>query len=200
MNGDPNRQPRIIFDGLVGDASPFYSTNFQALQSANIFMLVGEISTMGVTTVETQTYNANALTVALNPNNPIATFRASTPGWILFDLSMVGGEFNMSSEAGVIRVIIDGLTNFRGVGNNLAPLSYPVQEARAAAEAAAKAAAASTGGGALDVTAKFKQLFVVERDNQPASVSVSMDENVKGKTKPKESVSCTENTASGECI
>jgi autotransporter-associated beta strand protein len=198
VNGDPTRQPRIIIDGLVGNTSPFHSTNFQTLQAADIYMLVGEISTMGVTTVETQTYSADALTVALNPNNPIATFRASMPGWILFDLSMVGGEFNMSSEAGVIRVIIDGLTNLRGPGIGLAPVSYPVQEAAAAAEAAAKAAAASTGGGNLDVTVKFKQLFVVERDLQPASVSVLMEED-RSKTKVKEAVNCAESTSLGEC-
>jgi hypothetical protein len=204
VNGVSANEPRIIINGLVGNNSAFHSVNFQTLQAANLFMLAGEISTMGVNTVDMQAYSSNALTVTLNPLNNIATFRSTRPNYINFDLTMVGGEFNMSSEPGVIRVIIDGLTNLRGAGIGLAPLGYPIQEASAAAELAAtlaaKAAAAASGGGNLDVTAKFKQQVLIERDLEPSRVSVLMDELVRGEEKSKKSTNCPEQANVAECI
>jgi autotransporter-associated beta strand protein len=172
VNGVVANEPRIIINGLVGDSSAFHSVNFQTLQAADLFMLVGEISTMGVNTVDMQTYSSNDLTVTLNLANNIATFRSTRPNYINFDLTMIGGEFNMSSDPGVVQVIIDGLTNFTGSGINLAPVGFPLQEAAAARAAAA--AAANTG--ALDVTAQLRRQFEITRNKSDlASVQVSME-------------------------
>jgi hypothetical protein len=175
VNGVAANEPRIIINGLVGNLNAFYSVNFQTLQAANLFMLAGEISTMGVNTVDMQTYSSNDLTVTLNLLNNIATFRSTRPNYINFDLTMIGGEFNMSSEPGVVQVIIDGLTNFTGSGINLAPVRFPVQEAAAARAAAAAAAAAASNTSALDVTAQLRRQFEMTRNkSDSASVQVSM--------------------------
>ncbi|PJI76140.1 autotransporter-associated beta strand protein, partial [Polynucleobacter brandtiae] len=186
VNGDPTKEPRIIFDGLVGNLIPFYSTNFQALQAGDVFMLGGKISTMGVKTISAQNYTAEALEVLLDPSNSVATFRSSQPGTINFDLSKIGGQMNMGSAMGVIRVIIDGLTNFTGAGVGLAAVSLPVQEAAAAA-----AAAAAAGGGNLMTTAQFNKQFVLRRDAlQTSSVTVLMDENVSNQDAENKLVRC----------
>jgi hypothetical protein len=174
VNGISANEPRIIINGLVGNTGAFHSVNFQTLQAANLFMLVGEISTMGVNTVDMQTYSSNALTVTLNPLNNIATFRSTRPNYINFDLTMVGGEFNMSSDPGVVQVIIDGLTNFTGSGVSLAPVRFALQEA-AAARAAAAASAAGSNTNPLDVTAQLRrQLEITRNKSDSASVQVSM--------------------------
>jgi hypothetical protein len=143
VNGIAANEPRIIFDGLVGNIFPFYSTNFQTLQGIDQFMLAGRISTMGVITVESQNYSTDAFSVTLDPSNSVATFK-SNRGTINFDVSQVGGQFNMSSDTGVVRVIIDGKNNFTGSPSGLAKVSLPVQEAAAAAaESAADAPEAS---------------------------------------------------------
>ena len=155
-------------------------------------MLVGEISTMGVNTVDMQTYSSNDLTVTLNLANNIATFRSTRPNYINFDLTMIGGEFNMSSEPGVVQIIIDGLTNFTGSGINLAPVGFPLQEAAAARAAAARAAAAS-GSGALDVTAQLQRQFEITRvRSDSASVWVSMEKPKANTVNSESSVQCAE--------
>jgi hypothetical protein len=188
VNDVAANEPRIIFDGLVGNIYPFYSTNFQTLQAADLFMLAGKISTMGVITVDSQNYSADAFSVTLDPSNSVATFK-STRGTINFDVSLVGGQFNMSSDTGVARVIIDGLNNFTGQGIGLAAVSLPVQEAAAAA-----AAAAAAGGGNLSTTVKFDKQFTIKRDTGSlSSVSVTMDG-------VKNAVNCAEENAQAvEC-
>jgi autotransporter-associated beta strand protein len=188
VNDVAANEPRIIFDGLVGNIYPFYSTNFQTLQAADLFMLAGKISTMGVITVESQNYSTEAFSVTLDPSNSAATFK-STGGTINFDVSLVGGQFNMSSDTGVVRVIIDGLNNFTGQGIGLAAVSLPVQEAAAAA-----AAAAAAGGGNLSTTVKFDKQFTLKRDTGSlSSVSVTMDG-------VKNAVNCAEENAQAvEC-
>jgi hypothetical protein len=194
VNGVLANEPRIIINGLVGNTSAFHSVNFQTLQAANLFMLVGEISTMGVNTVDMQTYSSNALTVTLNPANNIATFRSTRPNYINFDLTMIGGEFNMSSDPGVVQVIIDGLTNFTGSGINLAPVRFPLREAAAArAAAAAAAAAASSSSGILDVTAQLQRQFEITRNKSDlASVKVSMEKPKANAANSESSVQCAE--------
>jgi hypothetical protein len=169
VNGVAANEPRVIFDGLVGNINSFYSTNFQTLQAGDLFMLAGKVSTMGVVTVASQNYSTEALSVTLDPSNPVATFR-SARGTINFDVSRVGGQFNMSSDAGVRRVVIDGLTNFTGAGVGLASIGNPVQEA-----AAARAAAARAGGGNLDVVARFDKQVTTQREvGASSSIKVSM--------------------------
>jgi hypothetical protein len=186
VNGVAANEPRVIFDGLVGNINPFYSTNFQTLQGRDSFMLAGKVSTMGVVTVASQNYSTEALSVSLDPSNPIATFK-STSGTINFDISQIGGQLNMGSEAGVVRVIVDGLNNFTGQGIGLAAISLPVQEAAAAAAAAA-------GGGNLSTTVKFDKQFTLKRDTgSSSSVSVTMDG-------VKNAVNCAEENAQAvEC-
>jgi hypothetical protein len=187
VNGVAANEPRIIINGLVGDLNAFHSVNFQTLQAANLFMLAGEISAMGVSTVDMQAYSSNALTVTLNPQNSIATFRASRPGYINFDLSMVGGQLNMGSEPGVVQVIIDGLTNFTGAGIGLAAVRFPVQEAAAAAAQAAAAAAA--GGVNLRTTNQYDKQVTLRPDaGSSSSVSVTMDES-------KDGINCAEESS-----
>jgi hypothetical protein len=187
VNGVAANEPRIIFNGLVGNVNAFFSTNFQTLQAGNLFMLAGKVSTMGVVTVASQNYSTDALSVTLDPSNPVATFK-SFGGTINYDVSQVGGQFNLSSEAGVIQVIIDGFTNFTGPGVGLASVRFPVQEA-----ADARAAAAAAGGGNLDVVARFDKQISMQRDaGSSSSVSVSMV----GESK----VVCTEeNPEAAEC-
>jgi hypothetical protein len=168
VNGVAANEPRIIFDGLVGNINPFFSTNFQTLQAGDLFMLAGKVSTMGVVTVASQNYSTDALSVSLDPTNPVATFK-SARGTINFDVSRVGGQFNLSSDAGVSRVIIDGLTNFTGTGVGLASVGSPVQEALAAS-----AAAARSSSGNLDVVARFDRQVTIQRDGATSSVKVSM--------------------------
>jgi hypothetical protein len=130
-------------------------------------MLAGKISTMGVITVESQNYSTEAFSVTLDPSNSVATFK-STRGTINFDVSLVGGQFNMSSDTGVVRVIIDGKNNFKGDPPSLAKVSLPVQEAAAAAAAA--------NGGNLSTTNKFDRQVSLRRDTgSSSSVSVTMD-------------------------
>jgi hypothetical protein len=200
VNGVLANEPRIIINGLVGDLSPFHSVNFQTLQAANLFMLAGEISTMGINTVDMQAYSSNALTVTLNPLNNIATFRSTRPNYINFDLSMVGGEFNMGSEPGVVQVIIDGLTNFAGTGVGLAPIRFSLQEA-AAARAAASASAASSNTGALDVTAQLRRQFEITRNkSDSASVQVSMERPKASVVDAESPVQCVEGSdKAGAC-
>jgi autotransporter-associated beta strand protein len=167
VNDVAANEPRIIFDGLLGNIYPFYSTNFQTLQGRDLFMLAGSISTMGVITVESQNYSTDAFSVTLDPSNSVATFK-STRGTINFDVSQVGGQFNMSSDTGVVRVIIDGKNNFKGDPPSLAKVSLPVQEAAAAAAAA--------NGGNLSTTNKFDRQVSLRRDTgSSSSVSVTMD-------------------------
>jgi autotransporter-associated beta strand protein len=169
VNGVAANEPRIIFNGLVGNIKSFYSTNFQTLQAGDMFMLAGKVSTMGVVTTASQNYSTEALSVTLDPSNPVATFK-SFGGTINYDVSRVGGQFNLSSDAGVSRVIIDGLTNFTGTGVGLASVRSPVQEALAA-----RAAAARAGGGNLDVVARFDKQLSLQRENgASSSVKVSM--------------------------
>ena len=169
VNGVAANEPRIIFDGLVGNINPFYSTNFQTLQAGDLFMLAGKVSTMGVVTVASQNYSTEAMSVSLDPSNPVATFR-SARGTINFDVSRVGGQFNLSSDAGVSRVVIDGLTNFTGAGIGLASVGNSARDALAAREAAARA-----GGGNLDVVARFdKQVAMSREAGVSSSVKVSM--------------------------
>jgi hypothetical protein len=74
----------------------------------------------------------------------------------------------MSSDTGVVRVIIDGKNNFKGAPPGLAKVSLPVQEAAAAAAAA--------NGGNLSTTVKFDKQFTLKRDaGSSSSVSVTMD-------------------------
>ena len=188
VNGVAANEPRIIFDGLVGNIYPFNSTNFQTLQAGDLFMLAGKVSTMGVITVASQNYSTEALSVTLDPSNSVATFRSAS-GTINFDISKIGDQFNMSSDTGVTRVIIDGLNNFAGQGIGLAAVSLPVQEAAAAA-----AAAAAAGGGNLSTTVKFDKQVTLRRDaGSSSSVSVMMDGAKTG-------VDCTEeNTQAVEC-
>jgi autotransporter-associated beta strand protein len=167
VNGVAANEPRIIFDGLVGNIFPFYSTNFQTLQGKDQFMLAGKVSTMGVITVESQNYSTDAFSVTLDPSNSVATFK-STRGTINFDVSQVGGQFNMSSDTEVVRVIIDGKNNFKGSPPGMARVSRPVQEAAAAAAAA--------NGGNLSTTNKFDRQVSLKRDTgSSSSVSVTMD-------------------------
>jgi hypothetical protein len=105
----------------------------------------------------------------LDPSNPVATFK-SARGTINFDVIRVGGQFNLSSDAGVSRVLIDGLTNFTGTGVGLASVGSPVQAALAA-----RAAAARAGGGNLDVVARFDKQVAAQREvGSSSSVKVSM--------------------------
>ena len=167
VSGVAANEPRIIFDGLLGNIYPFYSTNFQTLQAADLFMLAGKISTMGVITVESQNYSTDAFSVTLDPSKSVATFK-STRGTINFDVSQVGGQFNMSSDTGVVNVIIDGKNNFKGDPPSLAKVSLPVQEAAAAAAAA--------NGGNLSTTNKFDKQVSLKRDTvSSSSISVTMD-------------------------
>jgi hypothetical protein len=169
VNGIAANEPRIIFNGLVGNINSFYSTNFQTLQAGDLFMLAGKVSTMGVVTVASQNYSTDALSVSLDPINPVATFK-SARGTINFDVSRVGGQFNIGSDAGASRVIIDGLTNFTGTGVGLASVDSPVQAALAAREAAAR-----SSSGNLDVVARFDKQVVKQREvSTSSSVSVSM--------------------------
>jgi hypothetical protein len=74
----------------------------------------------------------------------------------------------MSSDTGVVRVIIDGKNNFKGDPPSLAKVSLPVQEAAAAAAAA--------NGGNLSTTNKFDRQVSLRRDTgSSSSVSVTMD-------------------------
>ncbi|MBU3612044.1 autotransporter-associated beta strand repeat-containing protein, partial [Polynucleobacter sp. MG-27-Goln-C1] len=196
VNGDASKEPRIIFDGLVGNINPFYSTNFQTLQAGDLFMLAGKISTMGVKTIATQSYSTDAMTVSLDSNNPIATFRSSQPGTINFDLSMVGGQMNLGSATGVTRVVIDGLTNFTGTGVGLTAVGFPIQEAAAAA-----AAAAAAGGGNLTATAQFGKQFGMSRDiSDESSVNVIMDENVRDEDRKQSANACGKDEDQPECL
>ena len=185
VNDVAANEPRIIFDGLLGNIYPFYSTNFQTLQAADLFMLAGKISTMGVITVDSQNYSTDAFSVTLDPSKSVATFK-STRGTINFDVSQVGGQFNMSSDTGVVNVIIDGKNNFKGDPPGLAKVSLPVQEAAAAAAAA--------NGGNLSATNKFDRQVSLRRDTgSSSSVSVTMDG-------VKNAVNCAEENAQAvEC-
>jgi hypothetical protein len=199
VNGVESRMPRVIFEGLVGNLKPFYSTNFQTLEAADIIALAGKISAMGVKTVAAQNSSTDAMTVSLDSANSVATFRSSRPGTISFDLSMVDGQMNLGSDTGVTRVIIDGLTNFTGRGVGLAAVGFPVQEAAAAA-----AAAAAAGGGNLTATAQFGKQFVMNRDlSDVSSVSVVMDENIQDSALEdkqfKKAINCGEDQDSPEC-
>jgi autotransporter-associated beta strand protein len=182
--------PRIEMYGLVGNERAFYSTNFQTLQATDVFALAGKISTMGVTTVASQTYSTNELSVTLNPSDSVARFRSSgSSGTINFDLSRVGGELNMGSAPGVTRVIIDGNNNFIGKGTNLASVGFPSQEAAAAAAAAASGASS----GSLSAVARFEKQLAQREAGSSSSVSVSMDG-------ANTAVNCTEeNTQAVEC-
>jgi autotransporter-associated beta strand protein len=167
VNGVAANEPLVIFDGLVGNLRSFYSTNFQTLQAGNLFMLAGKVSTMGVVTVASQNFSTDALTVTLDPSSSIARFRSAS-GNINFDISRVGGEFNMSSVPGVTQVIIDGKNNFTGSPAGLAKVSRPVQEAASAA--------ASASSGNLAVIAQFDRQVASRVEAGPSSsVSVSME-------------------------
>ena len=167
VNGIAANEPLVIFDGLVGNINSFYSTNFQTLQAGDLFMLAGKVSTMGVVTVASQNYSTDALTVTLDPSSSIARFRSAS-GTINFDVSRVGGEFNMSSVPGVTQVIIDGKNNFTGSPAGLAKVSRPVQEAASAA--------ASASSGNLAVIAQFDKQVISRVETGPSSsVSVSME-------------------------
>ena len=199
VNGDPAKEPRIVFNGLVGNIKPFYSTNFQTLQAGDLFMLAGKVSTMGVQTTASQTFSTDALEVTLNPESSVASFRSSRPGTINFDLGMVGGQMNMGSANGVTRVIIDGLTNFNGTGVGLAVVGRPVQEAAAAAAAASN----STN---LKAASNFSEQFTFTRNkSETSSVSVIMDEGAstqkenKNSNSSKGGTSCSEDDKSVEC-
>jgi hypothetical protein len=162
--------PRIEIYGLVGNERAFFSTNFQTIQATDVFALAGKISAMGVTTVASQNYSTNEMSVTLNPSNSVARFRSSSPGTINFDVSLVGGQFNIGSQTGVTRVIIDGLTNFKGSGIGLASVGKPLEE-----EAAARAAAASASGGNLAAAARFdKQVSIQREAGEFSKVRVSM--------------------------
>jgi hypothetical protein len=181
-------------NGLVGNIIPFYWTNFQAISVASIDSLdpklTGIISVVGVETIATQNYSADKVAVLSGGNSAIATFRASQPGTINFDTGIVGGSFNMTADSAVTGIVIDGLTNFTSAIAGFPGVRFPIREA----EAAAAAAAASASGGNLVVASKFaRQLRISEKTTQDGSVTVVMDENVRG------SSSCDENTNTVEC-
>jgi hypothetical protein len=156
-------------------------------------MLAGKISTAGVKTVATQSYSTDALTVSLDPSNSVATFRASQPGTINFDLGMTGGQMNMGSATGVTRVIIDGLTNFTGTGIGLASVGFPVQEA-------ASASSAASNSMNLENAAQFKQqVGSLRGQSDSSSVSVAMDENVREEGRKQSANTCGKDEDLPEC-
>jgi autotransporter-associated beta strand protein len=190
LYGDDARTPRVILNGLVGNIVPFYWTNFQAISVASIDSLdpklTGIISVVGVETIATQNYSADKVAVLSGGNSTIATFRASQPGTINFDTGIVGGSFNMTADSAVTGIVIDGLTNFTSAIAGFPGVRFPIREA--------EAAAASASGGNLVVASKFaRQLRISEKTTQDGSVTVVMDESVRG------SSSCDENTNTVEC-
>jgi hypothetical protein len=182
----------------VGNVIPFYSTNFQAISAISISSLTpataalsGVVSVVGVETIATQNYSADKVAVLSGGNSTIATFRASQPGTINFDTGIVGGSLNMTADSAVTGIVIDGLTNFTSAIAGFPGVRFPIREA----EAAAAAAAASASGGNLVVASKFaRQLRISEKTTQDGSVTVVMDESVRGSVS-----SCDENTNTVEC-
>ena len=175
VNGDPLKEPRVIFTGLVGNLNSFYAVNFQALQAGDVFALkpsAGVISVVGVQTVDTQNYSSNQMVInAPSITNTISTFRASQPGNIRFDVGAVGGISNIIADSAVTRIVIDGLTNFtNGIG--LPSISFPVQEAAAAA-----AAAAASGGNWATALRVDTMLSSVNATESRSTVSVSMGDS-----------------------
>ena len=179
VNGDPQKKPRVTFTGLVGNLNSFYSFSAQALQAGDVFALnkptAGVISVVGVQTTQTQNYSAGQMVInAPSSSNTVSTFRSSQPGNINFDIGTSGGVSNITANAAVTKIVIDGLNNFIG-GIGLPSVSFPIQEA--AAEAArASAAAASSGGNWAATTHVDNVLSNGMSSESRATVSVSMTE------------------------
>jgi autotransporter-associated beta strand protein len=201
INGTENQAiiPRVTLAGLVGNITPFYSTNFQAISSVSSLSLSpataalsGVVSVVGVETTATQTYSAEQIAVLAGGNSTVATFRASQPGNILFDTKMIGGSMNMTADGAVTSIVIDGLTNFTSASAGFPGVRFPVREREAAAAAAA---AAASSGGNLVAASKFeRQLSLAENKNRESSVTVVMNEGATTKGN-----SCGEEEKTVEC-
>jgi hypothetical protein len=99
----------------------------------------------------------------------------------------------MSSDPGVILVIIDGLTNFTGRGVGLAPVRFPLQEASAEAEAP------GSYSGNLEASGKFNQQFVFKRDLKTSRVSALVNESIKDEEKSNNATNCSETVNLLDC-
>ena len=113
------------------------------------------------------------------------TFKSNQTGQINFDVSKVGGQFNVN---GTGRMIIDGETNFTGSGIGLTGVSLPVQEARAAA-------AASSGGNLANTLKLNKLVKLSDADGSGGEVTVAMD----GETNTNRDVNCADENETVEC-
>ena len=169
VNGDPNKEPRVILNGLVGKVIPFYSVNLQAVSADDVFALnpsVGTISVVGVETTATQNYSANQVAIMAGGTSTVATFRASQPGNIVFDTGKVNGAFNVTADGAVTGIIIDGVTSFTS-GIKLPGVRFPVREA--------EAARAASGG---NLAAALKVDMIVAESSSSSSSSSSSDSKV----------------------
>ena len=210
INGTEDQSiiPRVTVNGLVGNVTPFYSTNFQALSAPNLSSLTpasvglaGTVSVVGVETTNTQNYSAEKIAVLAGGNSTVATFRASQPGNIDFNTALVGGSMNMTAESAVTGVVIDGLTNFTSASAGFPGVRFPIREAEAAARAAAAAAASQSGGNLSNVSKFERQLALRNTYEDDSSVTVQMDESVQQPSKESinSSVDCSEEQGNVEC-
>jgi hypothetical protein len=144
--------------------------------------------TSGVQTTANQNYSTDRMNIVADSRTSATTFKSNQTGQINFDVSKVGGQFNVN---GTGRMIIDGETNFTGSGIGLTGVSLPVQEARAAA--------AASSGGNLANTLKLNKLVKLSAADSPSGeVTVAMDGTASETSKTK-TVDCAEEDKLLEC-
>jgi hypothetical protein len=201
VNGDPQKEPRIIVTGPIGNLRSFYSLNLQTLQAGDVFALkptAGVISIVEAETVATQNYSSGQMNInAESLSNTISTFRASQPGNINFDIGTSGGLPNIRAGSSVTKIIIDGLNNFTG-GIGLPAVSRPIQEAEARRRAAAAAAAASSTTGNWSATIHVENILSGGTTSDPrSSVLVAMTEPASPNTASASSASISGGAVTG---
>jgi hypothetical protein len=190
---DPN-YPIVSFKGAVGSIYPFYSANIQTLQFRDRLSTSLDIGgiinvTSGIQTATDQNYGTGQMNVFVDPVTLATTFKSSQTGMINFDVSKIGGEFNVS---GTGKLIIDGETNFTGSGIGLTGVSKPVQEARAAAAA---------NKSALTTTLKVNKLLRLNNDDAGATgeVEVAMGESIQVNDRLANGEECEEGSTQLAC-
>jgi hypothetical protein len=192
-DADPN-YPIVSFKGAVGSIYPFYSANIQTLQfrdrlstSLDIGGIINVVS--GVQTATDQNYSTGRMDIVADSLTLATTFKSSQTGMINFDVSKIGGQFNVN---GTGRMIIDGETNFTGSGIGLTGVSFPVQEARAAAAA---------NKSALITTLKVNKLLQLNDDSSGATgeVVVAMDESIQVNDRLANGEECEEGSTQLAC-
>jgi hypothetical protein len=191
-NNDDER-PVVTFNGPVGSINAFYSANIQTLQysdrlstSLDIGGIINVVS--GVQTATDQNYSTDRMNIVADSTTLATTFKSTQTGMINFDVSKIGGQFNVN---GTGRMIIDGETNFTGGGIGLTGVSLPVQEARAAAAA---------NKSALTTTLRIDRLLELKNETGAAGeVVVAMDESVQVRDQLASGEECEEGSTQLAC-